>query len=201
VDRIRFDRYLTRLAEAVGHADRRWPLEAYLTGLLLSGERKSVEPMAAKIEPRHVSRAHQSMHHFVAKAPWEDRPVLAVAREYALAQLERHAPVAAWVVDDTAIPKKGKHSVGVARQYCGVLGKQENCQVAVSVSLANKTMSVPAAWRLYLPAEWAKDPKRRARAGVPRDVVFLEKWRMALEEIDALLAEDLPPAPVVADAA
>ena len=200
VERARFDRYVERLAEAVGHADRRWPLEAYLSGLLLSGQRKSVEPMAAKIDPRHVSRAHQSMHHFVAHAPWEDRAVLAVARDYALAQLERHAPVGAWVVDDTAIPKKGKHSVGVARQYCGVLGKRENCQVAVSVSLVNKTMSVPVAWRLYLPEKWAQDPERRAVAGIPGDVVFLEKWRIALEEIDQMLAQDLPPAPVVADA-
>lgn len=200
VARARFERYVNGLAEAVGHADRRWPLEAYLTGLLLSGERKSVEPMAAKIDPRHVSRAHQSMHHFVAHAPWEDGAVLAVARDYALAQLERHAPVAAWVVDDTAIPKKGQHSVGVVRQYCGALGKQENCQVAVSVSLVNKTMSVPAAWRLYLPKTWAKDARRRAVAGIPREVVFLEKWRLALEQIDALLAEDLPPALVVADA-
>ena len=200
VDRIRFDRYVARLAEAVGHADRRWPLEAYLTGLLLSGERKSVEPMAAQIDPRHVSRAHQAMHHFVATAPWDHRAVLAVARDTALAQLERHAPIAAWVVDDTGIPKKGTHSVGVARQYCGALGKQDNCQVAVSVSLANTTMSVPAAWRLYLPEAWATDRTRRARAGIPRDVVFREKWRIALEEMDHLLAEDLPPAPVVADA-
>lgn len=200
VDRTRFDRYVERLAEAVGHADRRWPLEAYLTGLLLSGERKSVEPMAAKIDPRHVSRTHQSLHHFVANAPWEDRAVLGVARDYALAQLERHAPVGAWVVDDTAIPKKGKHSVGVTRQYCGVLGKQENCQVAVSISLANKTMSVPAAWRLYLPEKWAKDPALRTVAGIPEDVGFLEKWRIALEEVDTMLADDLPPAPVVADA-
>jgi SRSO17 transposase len=114
VDRIRFENYLDRLARALGHADRRWPLEAYLTGLLLPGERKSVEPMAAKIDPRHVSRAHQSMHHFVAQAPWDERAVLAVARDYALSQLERHAPVGAWVVDDTGIPKKGDHSVGVA---------------------------------------------------------------------------------------
>ena len=200
VDRTRFDRYVERLAEAVGHADRRWPLEAYLTGLLLSGERKSVEPMAAKIDPRQVSRTHQFLHHFVAKAPWEDGAVLAVARDYALAQLERHAPVGAWVVDDTAIPKKGKHSVGVSRQYCSVLGKQDNCQVAVSISLANETMSVPAAWRLYLPEQWAKDPELRTVAGIPDEVGFLEKWRIALEEIDAMLAEGLPPAPVIADA-
>jgi len=199
-DRARFEEYLEQLAEAVGHADRRRPLEAYLTGLLLPGERKNVERMAAKIDPCHVSRLHQSMHHFVAKAPWEDGPVLAVARDYALEQLERHAPVRAWVVDDTPIPKKGRHSVGVARQYCGTLGKTENCQVAVSVSLVNQTMSVPAAWRLYLPEAWATDPARRKAAGVPEEVVFLEKWRIALQEIDRLLAEELPPAPVVADA-
>lgn len=196
----RFESYLERLAEAVGHADRRWPLEAYITGLLLPGKRKSVEPMAAKIDPRHVSRAHQSMHHFVATAPWDERAVLVVARDYALAQLERHAPVGAWVVDDTGVPKKGKHSVGVAWQYCGVLGKMANCQVAVSVSLANRTMSVPAAWRLYLPEKWVKDPDRRARAHVPAEVGFLKKWEIALDEIDHLLQEDLPPAPVVADA-
>lgn len=200
VDRERFDAYVKRLTEQVGHADRHWPLEAYLTGLLLTGDRKSVEPMAAKIDPRHVSRLHQSMHHFVAKAPWDERVILAVARDYALGQLERHAPIGAWIVDDTGIPKKGKHSVGVVRQYCGALGKRGNCQVAVSVSLANKTMSVPAAWRLYLPEEWAKDAERRARVGVPGQVVFQKKWQIALEEIDALLAEDLPPAPVVADA-
>ena len=164
VERARFEGYVGRLAEGVGHADRREPLQAYLTGLLLPGERKSVEPMAAKIDPRHVSRLHQSMHHFVANAGWEDREVLAVARDYALAQLERHAPVGAWVVDDTAMPKKGKHSVGVARQYCSVLGKQDNCQVAVSVSLVNKTMSVPAAWRLYLPETWVRDARRRREA-------------------------------------
>jgi SRSO17 transposase len=199
-ERTRFDLFVQRLAEAAGHADRRGPLEAYLTGLLLSGERKSVEPMAARVDPRHVGRTHQSMHHFVAKAPWEDGALLAVARDYALAQLERHAPVAAWVVDDTGIPKKGAHSVGVAWQYCGALGKQANCQVAVSVSLVNQTMSVPAAWRLYLPEKWAQDSERRSQSGVPREIGFLEKWRIALGEIDRLLAEGLPPAPVVADA-
>jgi SRSO17 transposase len=200
VDRSRFDRYVERLAAALGHADRRAPLEAYLIGLLLPGERKSVEPMAAKVAPRDVSRTHQSMHHFVASAPWDERELLAVARDYALAALERHAPVGAWVVDDTAIPKKGSHSVGVAWQYCGVLGKEANCQVAVTVSLVNRTMSVPAAWRLYLPEQWAEDRVRRTAVGVPPEVVFKRKWEIALEEIEALIEEDLPPAPVVADA-
>ncbi|MDB4949011.1 MAG: family transposase [Gemmatimonadetes bacterium] len=198
--RRRFEGYLECLRNAVGHVDRWRPLEAYLTGLLLSGERKSVEPMAAKVEPRQVSRAHQSMHHFVADAPWDDDAVLAVARDHALAQLERHAPVAAWVIDETSVPKKGKHSVGVAAQYCGALGKTANCQVAVTLSLVNETMSVPAAWRLYLPEAWAGDAERRQRAGVPEEMRFLRKWEIALAEIDRLLADELPPAPVVADA-
>lgn len=196
----RFEEYVHKLGEAIGHADRRAPLRAYLTGLLLSGERKSVEPLAAKIDPRHVSARRQSMRHLVASAPWDEGRVLEVARDYALSQLERHAPVAAWVVDDTAIPKKGKHSVGVARQYCGVLGKQDNCKVAVTVSLANSTMSVPCAWRLYLPQEWSKDRRRRNACTVPTKVGFEPKWQIALDEIDRLLAEDLPRAPIVADA-
>ena len=140
----RFRRYVREIAAAVGHADRRKPLVAYLTGLCLPGERKSVEPMAALIDPRHVGARHQSMHHFVAKADWNDAPVLRLARNVALDAMERHGFVAGWIIDDTGIPKKGRHSVGVTRQYCGVLGKQDNCQVAVTVSLANEAVSVPA---------------------------------------------------------
>jgi SRSO17 transposase len=196
----RFEEYLDRLNVAVSHADRREPLRAYLSGLLLPGERKSVEPMAAKLDPLHVQARHQSMHHFVAAAPWSERDLLRVAREYALAQLERHAPVAAWVVDDTGIPKKGAHSVGVAHQYCGVLGKSANCQVAVTVSLANTVSSVPCGFRLYLPEEWARDAPRRRAAGVPAEVRFQTKWEIALEQIDELIGDELPLAPVVADA-
>ena len=195
----RFDEYVNRLAEQLGHADRREPLRAYLTGLLLPGERKSVEPMAAKIDPRNVSARHQSMHHLVASAPWDWRPLLAVARDYALEQIERHAPVATWVVDDTGMPKKGAHSVGVAQQYCGRLGKQDNCQVAVTLSMANTIMSVPCAYRLYLPEVWTQDRKRCREAGIPEEVSFATKWEIALAEIDKLLAEDLPPAPVTGD--
>lgn len=196
----RFDEYVDRLGAALGHADRREPLRAYLTGLLLPGERKSVEPMAARVEPHRLRARHQSMHHFVANAPWDDMAVLRVARDYALAQFDRHAPIGVWVVDDTGIPKKGKHSVGVARQYCGVLGKQDNCQVAVTVSLASDLMSVPGAHRLYLPENWAKDRRRRRTAGVPHEVRFETKWEIALEAIDRLLGDDVPRAPVVSDA-
>ncbi len=196
----RFWEYLDRLGRAVGHEDRRDPLRAYITGLCLPGDRKSVEPMAARVDPRHVPRRHQSMHHFVANAPWEDGAVLRAAREGVLDALERHGPVAAWLVDDTGIPKKGQHSVGVARQYCGILGKQENCQVAVTVTLTNEAVSVPAAYQLYLPEAWAQDRERRAAAGVPPGVAFRTKWEIALGQVAALRQEGLPPAPVVADA-
>lgn len=185
----RFHEYLRRLAEAVGHRDRHEPLRAYLTGLCLPGERKSVEPMATRVDPRHVRARHQSMHHFVANAAWNDAAVMRVARELVLEQMDRHGAVAAWVVDDTSFPKKGQHSVGVARQYCGVLGKQDNCQVAVSVTLANEAVSVPAAYQLYLPEAWARDPKRRRTAGIPDAVVFSPKWHIALEQIDRLRRE------------
>src|SRR6202043_1495838 len=196
----RFDAYMERMSRAVGHADRREPLRAYLSGLLLPGERKSVEPMAAKLDPLHVQARHQSLHHFVSQAPWPEGEVLRVGRDFALAAFERHAPVAAWVVDDTAIPKKGSHSVGVAHQYCGVLGKSANCQVAVTVSLVNAVLSVPSGFRLYLPQEWDEDGERRRAAGVPPEVEFQKKGTIALAEIDELLAEEVPLAPVVADA-
>jgi SRSO17 transposase len=196
----RFDQYIKRLNDAIGHADREKPLRAYLTGLLLQGDRKSVEPMAARIDPQHVRARHQSMHHFVANAPWSDGSALAVARDWALEQLERHGLVSAWVVDDTGMPKKGTHSVGVSRQYCGAVGKQENCQVAVVVSLVHPVMSVPAGYRLYMPESWAQDRRRRRDVGVPAEVRFQTKWEIALDLIDALLEEELPCAPVVADA-
>lgn len=197
---VRFDAYLELLAERCGHADRREPLRAYVTGLMLPGDRKSIEPMAARIDPRRVRARHQAMHHLVANAPWDDRALLATIRDYALTGLERHGSIAAWIVDDTGFPKKGKHSVGVARQYCGLLGKQDNCQVAVTVSLANRAMSIPAAYRLYLPEEWVKDAERRKAAGVPPEIVFQPKWRIALNEIRELVMDDVPRAPVVADA-
>src|SRR5262249_20872128 len=196
----RFHAHVEQLTSALGHQDRHGPLRDYVRGRCLPGERKSIEPMAARVDPRHVRARHQSMHHFVANASWDDGAVLRIARETVLAALERHGPVAAWVVDDTGIPKKGQHSVGVARQYCGVLGKQDNCQVAVSVSVAHERASVPVAYQLYLPEAWATDRPRRQAAGVPDVIEFRPKWQIALEQIRQLRTEDVPPAPVIADA-
>src|SRR5215210_3123437 len=133
----RFAAYLEAITAGLGDVRRAASAQAYCTGLLLPGERKSVEPMAARIEPGRVQAKHQSMHHVVAKAEWDDAAVLAAVRRLVLPALERHGPVRYWIIDDTGFPKQGEHSVGVARQYCGRLGKQDNCQVAVSLSVAN----------------------------------------------------------------
>src|SRR5574341_1961398 len=194
----RFAAYMEGLAEAAGHADRHTPLKNYCMGLLLPGERKSVEPMAARLAPDNVRRTHQSLHHLVADAPWSDEAVLGSVRGQVLTAMKQSGPVVAWIVDDTGFPKKGTHSVGVARQYCGQLGKQDNCQVAVSVSLANEHYSFPVAYRLYLPKEWAEDARRRKQAKVPEAVTFATKPAIALQLIEqAREAGDLPHVVVV----
>ena len=192
--------YLEHLASTLGHADRRAPFGFYCKGLILPGERKSVEPIAARVEPRRVQGAHQSLHHFVANADWSQEALLRQVRTFVLPAIEKSGGVKAWIVDDTGFPKKGVHSVGVARQYCGQLGKQDNCQIAVSLSVANERASLPIAFRLYLPEDWPADPVRRARAGVPEDVVFKTKPQIALDQIKAARAEGVPEGVVLADA-
>ena len=197
----RFAAYLERLASAAGHADRHEPLKSYCTGLLLPIKRKSVEPMAARLAPDNVRRMHQSLHHLVADAPWDDAALLAEVRQYALGAMEANGPIEAWIVDDTGFVKKGTHSVGVARQYCGQIGKPENCRVAVSLSVATAKSSLPVAWRLYLPETWAKDPERRSKAAIPEDVRFQTKPQIALEQIRQAVDDGIAPAPVLGDTA
>jgi SRSO17 transposase len=192
--------YLDHLAGAAGHADRIGPLQDYTKGLLLPIERKSVEPMAARLAPGNVRQMHQSLHHVVAMAAWSDAAMLERVREQVLPAMCRTQAIAAWIVDDTGVPKKGKHSVGVARQYCGQLGKQDNCQVAVTVSIATAAASLPLAHRLYLPEAWAADAERRRKAGVPPEIGFETKPAIALAQLRDLAASGLPRAPVLADA-
>jgi SRSO17 transposase len=175
-------------------------LKSYCKGLLLPGERKSIEPMAARLDPGNIESMRQSLHHLVAKAPWSDEVVLAQVREYVLSAMQRQGPVVAWIVDDTGFPKKGRHSVGVTRQYCGQVGKQENCRVAVSLSVATWGSSLPIVWRLYLPEEWAEDAERREKTEVPGEVEFQTKPEMALEQIRAAVAEQVARGVVLADA-
>ncbi len=197
----RFAAYLDRLALAAEHADRASPLKSYCTGLLLPGERKSVEPMAARLYPDNMRQAHQSMHHIVAVAAWSDEDMLEAVRAYVLPRLEQTGPIVAWIVDDTGFVKKGLHSVGVTRQYCGQVGKQENCRVAVSLSVSTERASLPIAWRLYLPEVWAKDGTRRKETGVPAEIRFQTKPAIALERIRTAVKRKIPVGVVLTDAA
>src|SRR5947209_3389984 len=172
---VRFAAYVEGLVSVIGHADRAKPLRDYCVGLLMPGERKSVEPMAAVTAPHRTAAQHQSLLHFVGEGRWSDEKVLAKVRQMVLPAIERHRPIEAWIIDDTGFPKKGRHSVGVARQYCGELGKQDNCQVAVSLSLANAEGSLPVAYRLYLPEDWANDQSLRRKTKIPQEIAFQTK--------------------------
>jgi SRSO17 transposase len=156
--------------------------------------------MAAKLAPDNVRRMHQSLHHLVADAPWDDESLLDRALETVLPSMLRQGPVMAWVVDDTGFPKKGKHSVGVTRQYCGQVGRQDNCRVAVSLSVTTEASSMPVAFRLYLPEVWARDPERRKKAGVPEEIAFQTKPQIALTQIQRAKERGVPTGVVLADA-
>jgi SRSO17 transposase len=188
----RFAAYVDGLSSVIGHARRTRQLRDYCTGLVLPGERKSVEPMAARTAPGRTAAQHQSLLHFVGLATWSDEDVLTKVREMVLPAIEKDGPIEAWIIDDTAFPKQGKHSVGVHHQYCGQLGKQANCQVAVSLSIANHAASLPVAYRLYLPQDWTKDRARRKQAGVPEEIKFKTKPEIALEQIRWACEAGLP---------
>ena len=155
--------------------------------------------MAAVTAPARTAAQHQSLLHFVGQASWSDERVLAKVYETVRPAIERDGPIEAWIIDDTGFPKKGRHSVGVARQYCGQLGKQDNCQVAVSLSMANRGQ--PAGrYRLYLPQEWADDAARRRRAYMPEEIGFETKPEIALEQMRGACTAGLPRGVVLLDA-
>ena len=156
--------------------------------------------MAALTAPDRTAAQHQSMLHFVGQGDWSDAAVLERIRAHALPRIQAHGAISAWIIDDTGFPKKGKHSVGVARQYCGQLGKQDNCQVAVSLSVANDHASLPVAYRMYLPDVWAKDAERRGKVGVPESVTFQTKPQIALDQIKWACDAGLPRGVVLVDA-
>ena len=196
----RFVAYVEELTSVIGHADRALPLRDYCAGLLTAEGRKSVEPMAAVTAPARVSVQHQKLLHFVGEGNWSDDDVLAKVRDLVIPAIERHGPIEAWIVDDTSYPKQGTHSVGVHHQYCGQLGKQANCQVAVTLSIANHHASLPIAHRLYLPKDWADDAERRDKAHVPEAIRFKTKPQIALAQIRAALAAGVARGVVLIDA-
>lgn len=190
----RFDRFLEPFLLAWRTKKRRLWAPLYLRGLLLPGERKSIEPLAERVAPGH----EQELRHFVSESAWDDEAVEAVLWEKADRLLG--SDDAFLIIDDTGLPKKGNESVGVAHQYCGALGKQANCQCLVSLTLANETVPLPLSLQLYLPKDWAEDEGRRAKVGVPNSVLFREKWRIAIDEVKRLQRADVRFGTVLADA-
>src|SRR3989338_2731744 len=196
-----FLRYIGHIGSSVGRSDRRESFKSYCQGLMLPLKRKSVEPLAASIDPLHVSSLHQSLNHFVAQSPWSDDAVFARVNDWVLPRMALGKSGAVfWIADDTGMPKQGTHSVGVARQYCGQLGKTDNCQVAGSLSIATAAASLPIKYQLYLPESWANDKVRRTEAGVPKDVRFATKPEISLAQMKAAKAAGLPGDIALADA-
>src|SRR5262245_14343678 len=178
----KLERELTEYVESMiadmGRPERRRAMGWYMTGLLLDGERKSIEPMAARLvdDAGEIEAMRQRLQQCVSISGWSDRELL----DRLALKLDRDLPgIEAFVVDDTGHPKKGKHSVGVARQYSGTLGRVDNCQIAVSLHLAGESVSGCIAYDLYLPEEWATDGKRCQKAGVPMAIAFRPKWQIA----------------------
>src|SRR5437879_5662013 len=189
----RLERFLVDLLEPVGRSERRHWGAVYVRGLLLNGERKSVEPMAARLPDGNI----QAMQQFIGQSPWDWPPIWERLGRRMTAELE---PESAWAIDDTGFPKQGDHSVGVERQYSGTLGKTGNCQVAVSLHHVGAQGSAALNWRLYLPETWIEDPERRAEAGILKEVEFRKKWQLAVEMIDEARGWGLADRIVVADA-
>jgi SRSO17 transposase len=196
-----FDQWLTPFLDALRYPQQRAWAPVYLKGLVLTEDRKSIQPLAARMAPAD----YQQLHHFVCTSPWAVEPLERVLAQEA--QRLVGGPGAVLIIDDTGLPKQGTHSVGVARQYCGVLGKIANCQTLVSLTLAQGEVPVPLALRLFLPAPWTDDPARCDRAGVPADVlvdVLAEgprtKWQLALTELDRVREAGVTFDTVLADA-
>jgi SRSO17 transposase len=201
--RRRLDEYCTAIGGVLGHKKRRESFALYAYGLLGDGERKSIEPIAARCCPdvERVDAMHQQLHHFIGVSDWDDHAVRLLATRYAIEAMKAQGKEPdAWIFDDTGFPKQGKHSVGVQRQYTGTAGKVTNCQIGVSLSLANGSAHVPIDFELYLPESWANDPVRREEAHIPDEVIFKTKPELALQMLERAAREDLPGKIVLADA-
>ncbi len=195
--------YLTQIGDVLHYAKRRASFATYALGLLGDGERKSVEPIAARAcaDPDTTDAAHQRLLHFLTDSEWSDRDVRRIAAQYAISEMSPRAPIDSWIVDDSGWLKQGRHSVGVQRQYTGSAGKITNCQIGVSLTLANRLDHVPIDFELYLPKSWTEDVARRREARIPDEIQFRTKPELAIEMIRRAVANRLPRAPVLADTA
>ncbi len=196
-----FERYLDHVSTELGRSERKKGLRNYCQGLMLPLQHKSLEPLAAAIDPYHVCACHQSLQNFVTDSPWSDAGVLRQVQSWVLPKMRTKGKGRVFLIaDDSGIPKAGCHSVGDARQYCGQLGKTANCQVAVSLSVATEEASLPVKYRLYLPPPWTAEPSRCEAVGVPKEVEAATKPQISLVQIREAKAAGLPGDVVVADA-
>ena len=195
--------YFETMGEVLGVPARKASYAVYAKGLFGDGDRKSMEPIAARVDPnaRRVNAQHQRIQHFITNSDWSDREVRRVGAQYGIEALLAREPVSHWIIDDTGFLKQGKHSVGVKRQYTGSAGKVTNCQVGVSLSVATRTQHLPIDFELYLPHEWTDDDARRREARIPEDVEFKTKLQLAMDMIDRALQDGVPPAMVLVDTA
>lgn len=196
----RFDNYLQRLCPVLGHADRERPFQGYCKGLVAPIRRKSVEPMATMVAPDKVGAVHQSLHHFVAKAGWKDEAMLEAVQDLVAPSILPRSRVLCWPIQQQGFAKKGRFSVGVARQHWGDNGRRENCQIAVIASMAGDSGSMPLGFRLYLPREWHQDPGRMRRAGVPAETRYASQTELALGLVDYMVQRGIPDAPITGGA-
>jgi SRSO17 transposase len=199
----RLKQYFARIGDVLGNDSRRGSFAMYAMGLMGDGDRKSVEPIAARAcaDPEKADALHQRLLHFVLDSKWSDEAVRRVAADYVVSAMQAREPIEAWILDDTGFLKQGSHSVGVQRQYTGSAGKITNCQIGVSLSIATRTEHAPIDFELYLPTSWANDSARRKEARIPEQVQFKTKPELALDMIRRAVNAGIPPGVVLADCA
>jgi len=199
----RLEDYLERIGKVLGDDHRRASFATYAIGLLSDGERKSMEPIAARAcpDPARVDAEHQRLAHFVSNSNWRDVDVRREAAAYALEVLTKREPVTSWIFDDTGFLKQGSHSVGVQRQYTGSAGKITNCQIGVSLTVTTPTEHLPIEFELYLPESWTEDPARRQEGRIPDEVQFQTKPQLAIAMLKRAAAAGVPRGTVLGDSA
>ena len=199
----RLSEYFDRIGKVLVRKGRRESFALYAEGIFGDGDRKSIEPIAARAcaDPARADAEHQRLLHFSLDAPWSDRDVRREAARYALEAMTAHEPVDSWIIDDTGFLKQGKHSVGVQRQYTGSAGKTTNCQIGVSLTVTTRTEQLPIDFALYLPESWTEDRARRREARIPDDIQFATKTELALQMLRRAVDDGVPPGLVLADQA
>jgi len=199
----RLGAFLELIGRALGEKRRKASFAMYAYGLFSDGERKSMEPIAARAcgAEATADSFHQRLGHFITDSDWSDRNVRRVAASYGIAEMVKHGPIGAWIIDDTGFEKQGTHSVGVQRQYTGTAGKVTNCQIGVSLSVSTRTEHLPIDFELYLPKSWTDEALRRKEAKIPEEIGFATKPELALKMIDRAVENGVPRGVVLADAA